>query len=177
MITRMEPSDMELIFPTIELKQAALDYRQEHFDHGERAIHGDGGLDEAETYEGWLEQIQADLTRDDGRFVPATTYFAVADGCIVGALQIRHKLNAHLLENGGHIGYGVRPSQRRKGYATKMLALALEKCRELGIDKALVTCDKSNIASAKTILTNGGVLENEFTESNGNIVQRYWISI
>ena len=97
------------------------------------------------------------------------------DSKIVGTINIRYKLNDYLLRIGGHIGYGIRPSERCKGYATKMLALALEKCRELGIDKALVTCDKDNLGSAKTIINNGGVLENEYTESDGNIVQRYWI--
>lgn len=168
---------MRLVFPTIAHKQAALDYRQEHFDDGVTAIDGDGGLDDANTYEDWLVRINDDLTRDDGRLVPATVYFAVVDGEIVGMLQIRHKLNAHLMQNGGHIGYGVRPSRRRRGYATKMLALALDKAHELGIDKALITCDKANTASAKTILSNGGVLENEVAEENGNIVQRYWISL
>lgn len=168
---------MKLIFPTIEMKQAALAYRQEHFDLGVTEIHGDASLDEAETYEEWLERIEADLTRDDGRLVPATVYFAVVDGEIVGTLQIRHKLNDALRHDGGHIGYGVRPSQRKKGYATQMLALALEKCRELGIDKALVTCSKDNIGSAKTIINNGGVLDSEYADTNGNLSQRYWILI
>ena len=169
---------MELVFPTIEMKRAALDYRREYFDHGEAHIHGSAGFNNAETYEGWLESRKADLTLNDHpRFVAATAYFAIVNGEIVGTIQVRHELNEHLLQNGGHIGYGVRPTARRKGYATKMLALALEKCRELGINKALVTCDKDNIASAKTILSNGGVLENEITESCGNIVQRYWILI
>jgi len=168
---------MELIFPTIEWKQAALEFRQEHFDIGETIIHGDGGLDDAETYEIWLKKIQADLTRNDGTLVPATQFFAVVEGKIVGAIQIRHKLNDFLLNYGGHIGYGVRPTQRRKGHATKMLALALEKCREIGIEKVLLTCDKGNISSAKTMTNNGGVLENEIAHDNGNITQRYWIII
>ena len=82
-----------------------------------------------------------------------------------------------LLKFGGHIGYGVRPTERRKGYGTKMLAFALEKCHGFGIKKALVTCDKSNNASRKTILKNGGILENEQPEENGNILQRCWICI
>ena len=77
----------------------------------------------------------------------------------------------------GHIGYGIRPSERCKGYAAILLALALVKCRELGIKKALVSCDKHNIGSAKTILKNGGVYYKDFTEENGNIVQQYWIAL
>jgi predicted acetyltransferase len=69
------------------------------------------------------------------------------------------------------------PSERRKGYATEMLRLALEKCKALGIEKALVTCDMNNVASAGTILKNGGVLENEVTDDNGRIIQRYWIGV
>ena len=169
---------MELIFPTIEHKQAAWDYRQEHFDNGEMEIHGDGGLDNAKTYEGWLEMIQAAVNREfSEESVPATIYFGVQDGKIVGTIQIRHKLNQRLLNTYGHIGYGVRPSERRKGYASQMLAIALERCRELGIKKALVSCDKDNIGSAKTILKNGGVAETEFTEADGNIVQQYWITL
>ena len=91
-------------------------------------------------------------------------------------IDIRHRLNEYLLQFGGNIGYSVRPSQRRKGYATEMLALALEECRKLGIDRALVTCDKTNIGSAKTIQKNGGVLENEVLEGD-RITQRYWIAL
>jgi len=160
------------------MKQAALEYRQEHFDHGEMDIHGDGGLDYAATYEDWLEKINADLTymADESR-VPASIWFAVAGNEIVGIIQVRHVLNDHLRNDGGHVGYGVRPSARQRGYATRMLALALEKCRVLGIDKAMLTCIKANIGSAQTIINNGGVLDSEFLDANGDLCQRYWISI
>lgn len=81
------------------------------------------------------------------------------------------------MQKGGHIGYEVRPSERRKGYATEMLRLALKKCVDLGITKVLITCDKSNLGSAKTIQNQGGVLENEFLEENGELAQRYWINL
>ena len=94
---------------------------------------------------------------------------------MVGAVNIRHYLNESLLLNGGHIGDGVRPSERRKGIATKMIALALDECRKLGIEKVLMVCDKDNIGSAKSIINNGGVLENE-VEVDGVVEQRYWIN-
>ena len=94
----------------------------------------------------------------------------------VGAVNIRHVLNDALFKAGGHIGDGIRPSERRKGYATAMIALALEECKKLGIKKVLMTCDKNNIGSAKSIISNGGVLENEI-EEDGHIEQRYWIQL
>lgn len=110
--------------------------------------------------------------------VPSSTYFALDEerDIFVGAINIRHYLNDSILLNGGHIGDGVRPSERRKGYATKMISLGLEKCKELGIDKVLMVCNKNNIGSAKSIINNGGILENEI-EVNGVIEQRYWIKL
>lgn len=169
--------ELRLVFPTPELREEALAYRQEYFDCGVFEINGDGGLDEAESYEGWLEKVRTDLTRDDGTFVPSTTYFALVGDRIVGTIQIRNKLNDFLHSFGGHIGYGVRPSERRKGYAAKMLALALEQCRGLGLKRALVTCNRENTGSAKTILKNCGVLENEVVCDDGEIRQRYWIDL
>ncbi|MBZ9633433.1 GNAT family N-acetyltransferase [Clostridium sp. FP1] len=109
--------------------------------------------------------------------VPSHMYFLVLeDKRIIGAINIRHYLNDYLLNFGGNIGYGIRPSERKKGYATLMLAMALPIAKELGISKALVTCDKNNLGSAKTITNNGGVLENEVIE-DGEITQRYWIEV
>ena len=95
---------------------------------------------------------------------------------LVGAVDIRHSLNEALLLDGGHIGDGVRPSERRKGYATEMIALALDECRKLGIEKVLMVCNKENTGSAKSIRNNGGVLENEINVE-GETVQRYWIQL
>lgn len=110
--------------------------------------------------------------------VPDSTFFCYDEEKkrMVGAVNIRHYLNENLLFNGGHIGDGVRPSERRKGIATKMIALALEECKKLGIKKVLMVCDKENIGSAKSIIYNGGVLENEISV-DGIIMQRYWIEL
>lgn len=111
-------------------------------------------------------------------FVPASTYFCLDTerDLFVGAVNIRHSLNEELLLSGGHIGDGVRPSERRKGYATKMIELSLAKCKKLNIDQVLLVCDKTNAGSAKSILKNHGVLENEI-EVDGVIKQRYWITL
>ena len=110
--------------------------------------------------------------------VPDSTFFCLDEerDIFVGAINIRHYLNERLLLNGGHIGDGVRPSERRKGIATKMIELALNECKKLGINKVLMVCNKNNIGSAKSIINNGGILENEI-EVDGEIEQRYWITI
>ena len=113
----------------------------------------------------------------DGK-VPDSTFFAldIERNIFVGAVNIRHYLNEKLLLKGGHIGDGIRPSERRKGYATKMIGLALEECKKLGIDKVLMVCEKNNIGSRKSIINNGGILENEITVDN-EVLQRYWINL
>lgn len=115
---------------------------------------------------------------DKEGLVPDSTFFCLDTdrNIFVGAVNIRHYLNEALLLNGGHIGDGVRPSERRKGYATEMIKLALEECRKLGIDKVLMVCDKENIGSARSIQKNGGILENEVVV-DGVTEQRYWIDI
>ena len=110
--------------------------------------------------------------------VPDSTFFCIDEdrNIVVGAVNIRHYLSEHLLNFGGHIGDGVRPSERRKGIATQMIALALVECKKLGINKVLMVCNKENIGSAKSIINNGGILENEIY-SDGEVLQRYWIDL
>lgn len=124
-------------------------------------------------YIGSLEVKEA-----NGKNVPDSTYFCLDTerDIFVGAVNIRHYLNDKLLFSGGHIGDGIRPSERGKGLGTKMIALALDECRKLGIHDVLMCCDKGNIASARTIEKNGGVLENEVSE-DGVPVLRYWIKV
>lgn len=114
---------------------------------------------------------------DDGGTVSSSTFWLVnGEDRVLGAVNIRHTLNEYNFKVGGHIGYGIRPSERRKGYATQILRLALLEAKKLGLDRILVTCDQDNIGSAKTILNNGGVLDSEVT-LDGVTVQRYWIDI
>jgi predicted acetyltransferase len=112
-------------------------------------------------------------------FVEQSTYWLLDEKMerLLGAVNIRHRLNESLMLRGGHIGYGIRPGERRKGYATRMLAMALDIARNMGLSKVLVTCDKINVGSARTIMNNGGVLDSEWSEPAGNVIQRYWIEL
>ena len=125
----------------------------------------------------YLENLETNELKD-GR-VPDSVYFLldVERDILLGAVNIRHCLNDYLLQFGGHIGDGIRPSERRKGYATEMIRLALIECRKLGINRVLMVCDKTNVGSAKSIIKNGGVLENEIVDDNGKTQQRYWIDV
>jgi predicted acetyltransferase len=175
-------NNLKLIEPTKERKLEAKEYIQEFRDYNSD-INGTGGLHKlVDNYDEWLQKLEKDkdINAIDQDRVPADTYFAVRkeDNKIIGMINIRHELNDYLLKYGGHIGYCVRPTERKKGYATEILSLGLEKCKELGINKVLVTCYKDNIGSAKTIQNNGGVLENEIDSSEeGKIMKKYWIDI
>ena len=107
-------------------------------------------------------------------FVTAHTFFALDNDKIVGVINGRHELNDYLLNFGGHIGYSVRKSERRKGYGKKMLIYTSEFLFSLGLDKVLITCDKNNTASRRTIESCGGILENELIEETRTTL-RYWI--
>lgn len=128
-------------------------------------------------FEYYLEHLEC-KTAADG-LVPDSVFFMLDEDRdrLLGAVNIRHYLSDALLKEGGHIGDGIRPSERRKGYATKMIRLALDECRKLGITRVLMTCEKANIGSARSIINNGGVLENEFVNSDGEVEQRYWIEL
>ena len=176
----MNNDELELVIPTMEYKKDVEEYLREFLDNGENEIAGDGGLDRIRDFDKWLEKVQNDVSADtvDKDRIPATLYLTIrkSDKKIVGNVQIRHFLNEKLLNYGGHIGDSVRPSERRKGYATEQIRLALEKCKELGIDNVLMDCDKTNIGSAKSIQKNGGILENEIYVED-ELIQRYWISL
>lgn len=177
----MHQSRLILTEPTFADEAAVLAFRERFTGHNSAGeIPGGAGLQTAESYSEWLSTVRqygSAKTVPLGR-VQASTYLAKPqeNGKVIGIIQIRHALTPHLLQVGGHIGYSVSPDERRKGYGTQMLQLALEKCREIGLTRVLVTCDKANIASAAVIQTNGGILENEIA-FDGVPKQRYWIAL
>lgn len=170
---------LKLVLPTMNYKSEIMDYKREFIENGD-SMDGTSGLRNSSTFEEWYSAIYDNLKEETVRegLVPATTYLAISvdDGRLIGMIDIRHRLNDFLFNFGGHIGYSVRRAERHRGYATEMLALALKECIKLDIKKVLITCDKDNIASAKTIINNGGVKENEIQEE-GEITERYWINL
>ena len=167
----------------MKLKKVSLEMKDEYLSYisewGEEKIVPFSSTLQDMEYEEWLRKTSEAECRETcpKELVPAYTYFLVDDDDrILGAINIRFELNEYLYNFGGHIGYGIRPSERRKGYGKEMLKLALPIAKEIGLEKVLITCDKLNTASAKTIMSQGGVLENE-VEEEGEIVQRYWIKL
>ncbi|HDR7283894.1 GNAT family N-acetyltransferase [Bacillus cereus group sp. BfR-BA-01119] len=171
--------NVSLLTPTTDLQDEYLDFYNEWKDSGETMIPWVISKDPSN----FPAMVQELLDAHNGvnlpeSWVPDSTYWLVTDNNrIVGTVNIRHSLTEHLFNAGGHIGYGIRPSERRKGYATKLLALSLEKAKQLNITKALIVCDEVNTASEKTILHNGGLRDEDFIEEDGNVVRRFWIEL
>ena len=168
---------VQLIKPTVDLQPAYLSFYEEWKASEEPMIPWVIEKDPSD----FPAMVRSLLDAEKGiglreNWVPDSTYWLVDEEYrILGVVNIRHSLTEYLLNAGGHIGYGVRPSERQKGYATKMLRLALEETKKLRINPVLVCCDAVNTASDKTIRSNGGVADIDFVEDNGNVIKRYWI--
>ncbi|WP_328025940.1 GNAT family N-acetyltransferase [Bacillus mycoides] len=169
---------MKLLKPTYEYSEQIMEYRQAFLHSGEEP-HGSCSLQNFDSIGEWFEKVSTQEGGDlPSNRVLSSQFFSVENGKIIGFVNIRHRLNPELLWESGHIGYSVHPNKRRQGYATKQLQLSLAEAQKFGLKKVLITCDKANIGSAKTIQKVGGVLENEVVSSNsGEIVQRYWVEI
>ena len=171
-----------LIPPTVGLHECWLDAR----DDWGRGVQQEGsGLhpeDEVDTPAGFAAWVDR-LLREADRSVPtspgrvhATHFWIVEEDAVLGSIALRHALTDFLLRAGGHVGYGIRPSARRRGLATWALAEILPEARALGISRLLVTCADDNAGSARTIEKNGGVLEDVRATELG-LTRRYWISL
>ena len=172
-------SRLKLILPNMEDKDEMMKYRKESMESNE-SMDGASRLNEAKSFEKWKTAIFANMKEETVRegFVPTTNYIAISidDNRLVGMVNIRHYLNENLLYYGGHIGYSVLRAERHKGYASKILTLALKECKKLDIKKVLVVSEKDNIASVKTIIKNKGILEDKIIRGN-EILERYWITL
>ncbi|SFG56120.1 Predicted acetyltransferase [Halobacillus alkaliphilus] len=169
--------ELYLVKPTVELEKEYLSFYNEWLESGEKMVP-------------WVikknpvpfgEMVQYLINQENGvklpeGRVPTSTYWLInTEKKILGVVNIRHDLTELLRNSGGHIGYGIRPSERRKGYASKLLELSLEKANGLGINEALVVCDEWNTASFNTILNNGGNPDEDYIEEDGNVLKRFWL--
>ena len=172
---------LRLTEPAAEYDREIRAYRAAFLESGD-SMDGTNGLEDFDDPRDWiafLERHRDPLTVPPGR-VPSTQYMLVREEGrkIVGMIDVRHFLNDFLEKYGGHVGYSVAPDERRKGYAARMLGMALPKCAALGIDRVLITCVSGNEGSRKTILKNGGVYESAVYEPDEGVrLERYWIDL
>lgn len=171
---------LKLIKASCEYKEQIIDMLKEWKEYNDThdTNHSPGSIfkNDFNDFDYYLDNLDIDKPQDG--LVPDSTFFCIDEDrkVMVGAVNIRHYLSEYLLLYGGHIGDGIRPSERRKGYATQMIGLALKECKKFGIEKVLLVCDKDNIGSVKSIIRNGGVLEDELCKDE-KIIQRYWIDL
>ena len=175
----MATDELQLVEPSERLQAAFLDFMDDYRRAGEVFREGDTG-EIRRDFAGFLRRIRnqaASLDLPDGH-VPASRWWLVRGGRVIGSVSFRHRLTESLRDHGGHIGYGVRPSERGKGCAAAMLAMTLEKVRAFGLRRVLVTCLADNPASARVIEKCGGVLDSEgISRANGQVMRRYWINL
>lgn len=168
-----------LVKPSKELEKSIWEYRQEYFDCGEKHINGSYGIAYYDNFDEWLELVLSiekdNLSREK---VHASTFFSIrkSDNKIIGSIQLRHFLTDELEKHGGHIGYGIRPKERQKGYGKQQLHLVFDVAKAMNIPKVMISCDKDNIASNRTIISCGGVLtcENYYKDKEQQV---FWVNL
>ncbi len=173
--------ELELIKPTSKHKSSAEEFKREFYSHGEYIIYGSALLDQME-YDDWLlntiRNSRPETVRPD--WVVADTFFAISKNSsrIIGIIDIRHNIDIEFLSKyGGHIGYAVRPSERRKGYAAQILKLALVHAKSIGLSRVMLGCYSDNLASIKTIEKCGGVLTETKPYIDDKLMNVYWIDL
>ncbi len=178
---------LKLVFPSLKYRKSYEEARAEYHDfQGEIFISRDSDIVNLSMEERVEKATDIRLGKNlpEG-WVKATMFWLVDGDEWLGEISVRHELTPHLLAFGGTIGYTLRPSARGKGLGTRMLALALPEAKKIGFEKVLITCDDRNIASARIIEKNGGVLENIVEREDGDCgagipagkTRRYWIDL
>lgn len=176
--------DILLVRPESEYADQVMAFREElKAAHDKDAFAGCACLQDVESFEDWIDFEPRLKAKYGEGYVDSEVFLAVrrSDDKLVGIIDYRHPLSSFLHDFAGNIGYTVRPCERGKGYGSSMLRQMLEVCKAYGEDRVLVVCDKENEASRRTILSCGGVMENEAEDTAGvcysGIIQRYWISL
>ncbi|WP_127591374.1 GNAT family N-acetyltransferase [Paenibacillus lautus] len=170
-------NDVRLVKPQQELKNEYLSFYQEWKESGEDMVPWVISKDPSD-FLGMLKELsnqEKGISVKEGWVTDSTFWLVDNHHRVLGAVNIRHQLTEHLYNAGGHIGYGIRPSARLRGYATKLLELSLIEAKKLGINDVLVVCDADNVGSERTIIRNGGKPDTDYIEEDGNVVKRYWI--
>jgi len=179
------PADAVLTPPSRRVRSSVIAALREGFRRGTRPALRPREIDRVERdFDGFiaarLEQTR-EIVLPGGRRVPAvpsSLHWLIAGDTFIGELSFRHELNDYLRQSGGHIGYGIRPSWRGLGYGKRILALGIVEARRRGIRRMLVTCHDDNLASARVIEANGGVLQDVVDDIfGGGPLRRYWIDL
>lgn len=171
-------NDLKLVKPQIHLKDEYLNFYQEWKESGEDMVPWVISKDPSDFQKmlNFLANNEIGAGIPEGRVPDSTFWLINGQNRVIGAVNIRHQLSEFLYNAGGHIGYGIRPSERRKGFATILLNQSLVEAKKLGIKDVLVVCDEGNVGSEKTIIKNGGRPDTDYIEDNGNVIKRYWIT-
>lgn len=172
---------MKLVKPNSAFLDQIAEYKKA-FQKSREVLHGSCFLTEAHSIEQWIEVVEKFWSAETvpNGYAPCGTWLLIreSDKQMVGITNLRFELNSAFLQNyGGHIGYSIKPAERRKGYGSKLLELTLKEAKKQHITRVLITCDDNNIASARVIEANNGKLENTLWNENEEILfRRYWIT-
>lgn len=171
----MNENAATLILPTEALASEFLSMADEYRAAGDARYQA--AVEDFPAYVRRLVEYSAGINLPDER-VPSTTYWLASGYHIIGRSSLRRRLTPQLEREGGHIGYDIRPSERRKGYGTLILKLTLEKARESGLARVLITCDADNVASSKIIEKNWGEINGQaISDRSGKLISRYWLRL